>query len=61
MPRLSKADAELNARIRDWAHSQGLLCAVRGPIPHAIRAAFRNAHYARDTGKTDTSITGRTL
>jgi hypothetical protein len=61
MSRLSEADAELNARIRDWAHSQGLPCAARGPIPHAIHAAFWNAHYARDTGKTDTSITGRTL
>lgn len=61
MSRLSKADAELNARIRDWAHSQGLPCAARGPITHAIHAAFWNAHYAGDTGKTDTSITGRTL
>lgn len=61
MPRLSKADAELNARIRDLAQSQGLPRAARGPIPHAIHAAFWNAQYVRDTGKTDTSVTGRTL
>jgi hypothetical protein len=48
MARISKTDAALNTRIRDWAASRGLPCPDRGPIPTLIRQAYQQAHDCTD-------------
>lgn len=44
MARLSRAEAALNARVREWASSRRLPCPDRGPIPVLVREAYQQAH-----------------